>query len=360
MQSRFNHLLDTNYAPFPDELEQIRTLIQKPEDELRVLNEEISNQAKRDKLQSFVDGHRALLSPARRIPREIIAEVFLQCLPTIRLPACSIGEAPLLLTTVCRSWREIALTTPQLWRAIHFALPTPEAFLFLKEKFLNEQFIGLSLGRMERTELWLERARSVPLHVSFFLDHTALKLVTQELASIYSEFVDILSQHSARWKALYLKGLPREALSRLHSVKAVDAPLLQSLSLVNNSLEFTEDWQGTGDDYPLFNATATPSLRVLHLQYERVDPLALPVRWNQLTELNLRPFTSYDSVRNPIIVIHRLAQTCPSLRKCTLNLNVRDNTGFGAAHLQTQTWHHLLELSIFLSFDEIHGIENMI
>ncbi|ESK96807.1 hypothetical protein Moror_6679 [Moniliophthora roreri MCA 2997] len=351
-QSRFNYLLQTNYAPSPDELEEVRKLVQKPEDEVRLLNEQISQlQAKRDKLQSFIDSHRALLSPARRIPRDIIAEVFLQCLPTNRLPACSTGEAPLLLTAICRSWRQIALTTPRLWRAIHFVFPTLIGYT------IDEEFRNLSLSRMEGLKLWLERARSVPLHVSFFLQHTPPipRKVREELAIIYSQFSDILSCYSSQWKSLYFHRLPLNVLLPLQA-KAGDAPLLHSLSLENNVIELTEIWEGQiGSNYPLFDITGASSLRVLQLRFERVDPLILPIHWEVLTELSLGLNLGFNPTTfppmtfvNPIQIIHRLAYTCRSLRKCALHLSAPFEATFGNVDAPTQVWQHLTELDVQL------------
>ncbi|KAJ7776602.1 hypothetical protein DFH07DRAFT_693797, partial [Mycena maculata] len=57
---------------------------------------------------------------------ELITEIFVHCLPTpaSATGACffrphfvrpSVKDAPLLLCQICRRWRAIALTTPQLW-----------------------------------------------------------------------------------------------------------------------------------------------------------------------------------------------------------------------------------------------------
>ncbi|KAK7036032.1 F-box domain-containing protein [Favolaschia claudopus] len=57
--------------------------------------------------------------PVLTLPNEVVAEIFLHFLP--RYPVCpplTGPNSPILLTHICRLWREIALTTPQLWRAV--------------------------------------------------------------------------------------------------------------------------------------------------------------------------------------------------------------------------------------------------
>ncbi|KAK6978014.1 F-box domain-containing protein [Favolaschia claudopus] len=53
------------------------------------------------------------------LPNEITAEIFLQFLPPYPVAPPMLGpRSPILLTKICRQWREVALTTPMLWRAI--------------------------------------------------------------------------------------------------------------------------------------------------------------------------------------------------------------------------------------------------
>ncbi|KAF8157425.1 hypothetical protein K438DRAFT_1462216, partial [Mycena galopus ATCC 62051] len=71
--------------------------------------------AQRDQLREYVAAHESLLSPARRLPEDILQHIFLTCLPTHRNAVMSANEAPLLLGHICSGWRSIALSTPMLW-----------------------------------------------------------------------------------------------------------------------------------------------------------------------------------------------------------------------------------------------------
>src|SRR6266576_18067 len=58
-----------------------------------------------------------------RLPRDILAEIFVQCLPEVRLWPIICGSstkdvAPLLLCNVCLMWHAVALATPRLWQTL--------------------------------------------------------------------------------------------------------------------------------------------------------------------------------------------------------------------------------------------------
>ncbi|KAJ7166752.1 hypothetical protein C8R46DRAFT_869441, partial [Mycena filopes] len=57
--------------------------------------------------------------PILTIPFEITAEIFVHCLP--EFPGHSGTVAPMLLTRVCRQWRNIACSAPRLWAALEVA-----------------------------------------------------------------------------------------------------------------------------------------------------------------------------------------------------------------------------------------------
>ncbi|KAJ7719977.1 hypothetical protein B0H14DRAFT_3628667, partial [Mycena olivaceomarginata] len=58
------------------------------------------------------------------LPTEITIEIFINFLPTYPLGQPLTGpDSPTTLTRICRDWRDIALVTPGLWRAISLSYP---------------------------------------------------------------------------------------------------------------------------------------------------------------------------------------------------------------------------------------------
>ncbi|KAJ7871875.1 hypothetical protein B0H14DRAFT_2191835, partial [Mycena olivaceomarginata] len=57
--------------------------------------------------------------PVLTLPNEIVAEIFIRVLPVYpRCPPLTGILSPISLTHICRLWREIAISTPVLWRAV--------------------------------------------------------------------------------------------------------------------------------------------------------------------------------------------------------------------------------------------------
>ncbi|KAJ6594646.1 hypothetical protein B0H19DRAFT_908650, partial [Mycena capillaripes] len=123
MSSPFATQLGTNYCPTDKEVLEIENLIVEPTLRLKCLDDEIANLQKaidklaeeRESLGAYVEAHRALISPVRRLPLDIIQEIFLACLPTHRNCVMSAYKAPILLGRICSLWRAISLSTPRLW-----------------------------------------------------------------------------------------------------------------------------------------------------------------------------------------------------------------------------------------------------
>ncbi|KIK66079.1 hypothetical protein GYMLUDRAFT_158763, partial [Collybiopsis luxurians FD-317 M1] len=159
--SPFVSLLGTNHIPTRSELGMLKALLIDPELDLSQLEVEIVRlQTVLDRLllrkrnvEEYIMAHKALASPVRQLPTEILAEIFVQCLPS-DYPVRDPSEAPLLLTRICRGWRRVALDTPWLWRSLHVYLPQ------------NLSSAACS-RRIEGVTAWLERSGSLPTSISF-------------------------------------------------------------------------------------------------------------------------------------------------------------------------------------------------
>ncbi|KAJ7745203.1 hypothetical protein DFH07DRAFT_702208, partial [Mycena maculata] len=66
--------------------------------------------------KSVVQGDlNAILDPMARLPAEISSDIMLCCLPTGTIPYPDPQAAPMIFLNICRSWSNIALSTPALW-----------------------------------------------------------------------------------------------------------------------------------------------------------------------------------------------------------------------------------------------------
>ncbi|KAJ7691932.1 hypothetical protein B0H17DRAFT_934548, partial [Mycena rosella] len=127
-------LLITNVAPEGAELTFVQSVASKAGRHLTYLDGEIARL--RDQLneleeeRALLSGYRAqnlgILSPLRRMPPEVLGEIFSWTLPTASDEPDEAGfdlsQSPWLLTHISSRWRTAALSTPSLWAlvSIHY------------------------------------------------------------------------------------------------------------------------------------------------------------------------------------------------------------------------------------------------
>jgi len=128
-KSPLRHLLKSNVAPSDSEITTIRALITDAEGRIEELHHRFptrtrTSQAKESRLLEFIEAHKALLSPVRCIPSEILQEIFLlyadSCAHARSISRRSssdnaIAIMPWHLGHISHRWRETALSLPSLW-----------------------------------------------------------------------------------------------------------------------------------------------------------------------------------------------------------------------------------------------------
>ncbi|KAF9525283.1 hypothetical protein CPB83DRAFT_772315, partial [Crepidotus variabilis] len=181
MEPEIAALVPTNEAPSEELMTRVRGLLAKPLQEIDQVDKEIQRlennlnaiRDKRIKTQQLVHSYQAVLSPARRLPHDILREIFLHCLPANRNPIMSASEAPMVLTRVCSSWRAVALSSPRIWARLHIPFPgnafdTSSPFGSSDRKLATEnpKYVETMKRRCEVVEQWLLRSGDCPLSIS--------------------------------------------------------------------------------------------------------------------------------------------------------------------------------------------------
>ncbi|KAJ7753075.1 hypothetical protein DFH07DRAFT_824530 [Mycena maculata] len=198
--------------------------------------------------------------PVMTLPNEITAEIFTQFLPPYPLcPPATGPSSPTLFTHVCRKWRDVALTTPSLWRAI-------------KVSFWDDRWRRFEGGpgvlnleqKINLVKSWLSRSGSCPLSIQ--MDVTRFIIPPHEfLAELYL--------HRTRWEYVDFV-LPRVYNTFLRG----PMPSLRALNLDIRGHEAVGT-TGTG-----LTTRDVPRLRAVTL----VSLFAIDLPWAQLTSLTLR------------------------------------------------------------------------
>ncbi|KAJ7633455.1 hypothetical protein DFH06DRAFT_1222851 [Mycena polygramma] len=332
MSSPFTPQLGTNYCPSDKEVLEINDLLVEPRHRLKQLDDKIANLQKamdelaeeREGVDAFVSAHNALISPLRRMPLDIIQEIFLACLPTHRNCVMSASEAPVLLGRICSSWRAISLSTPRLWASLHIVRPTRPGPNEL------ESFEKKCVQRLETIKIWLDRSGECGLSISmetgvepeiFFNGPPAADTVPLSPPRL---FLQALVPFASRWRKIAISTSRTELLAAFSNLTESDVPILSEITVYEHpdlvdhgvtdlafELPESETWGAVG----IFRAVG---LTKFSLSAGRFSPTELPLAWNQLTSLALQDIScSSSSAWSSDRALRILAQ-CPELRTCHL------------------------------------------
>ncbi|KAF7334506.1 F-box domain-containing protein [Mycena venus] len=220
---------------------------------------QIEKRLAQDRLDSYT-------YPVLVLPNEVVSEIFIHFLPPY--PACPPLTgifSPTVLTHICRKWREIAIATTTLWRAIHIT-----------------SYYRIAIERQAHiSDVWLSRSRCCPL--SIVVEHHD----TESL-------LEVLLHHQARWENLKFDCLLSDLLPRIKG----PMPLLRDLDL--SLYDF--------DPLLMVAFHDMPRLRAVTLNDHAALSLVLP--WAQLTSVTF--IAVYPSECVPIL------QQASNLVRCSI------------------------------------------
>lgn len=179
-------------------------------------------------LAGLVDEHRRLKEQANdnhdglavRLPPEITGYIFQLCTPrdameiNLRNVQLSTIRAPFILSTVCRRWRTIAHSTPQLWNTL---------FLYLQSS--NSGASPITTSGTLFVQKWIDRAGLLPLSISICASITHVREITAK------EIIDVLNRYADRWLQLKYDGA--STLLRRFSSDGEELPQLHTLHINN-------------------------------------------------------------------------------------------------------------------------------
>jgi hypothetical protein len=317
MSSPFSAQLGTNYCPTDAEVLEIRSLLVEPTRRIKHLDDEIAELqnaidklvAERDSLGAYMEAHNTLiaLSPARRLPRDVIEEIFFACLPTHRNCVMSAAEAPVLLGRICSAWRAISLTTPRLWAKLHLAEPESPQRPYQLSNAQAQELSHKVTQRVEVTKMWLGRSGQCPLSLSLLGASEEGAVTEGHPATV--QLLRALIESAGRWQHIDFTIHP-SLLFGILSYLETDMPLLQTVAFKHHPCR--EDLQGI--ECGSFKMLRGTRMSTFSIPGNAFVPDRFPLSWNQLTNLTIdgparsgwREFTSE--------MVLGLLSRCPKLQ----------------------------------------------
>ncbi|KAK7006026.1 hypothetical protein R3P38DRAFT_1727211 [Favolaschia claudopus] len=308
MQSPFASRLHTNYCASDDEILELKELLVEPKLRLAKLESEILSLRQkldglveeRDSLDTYIERHNALMAPIRRMPLDVLEQIFIACLPTHRNCVMSAQEAPVLLGRVCSSWKGLAFSIAQLWSLLHIVLPTPD----VSSPASRDVCAFKVAQRLEVASAWLRRSGNRPLSIS------VERIIYPHLMSAQDDVLDLLVPYASRWRDISLS-ISSPGYKTLSGLSEDDVPLLRSLSLSIYEINPEFTWSPSG----ILHARSLSQFEFAGLS---VIASSLPLRWNSLTHLSLKPsFWNTQQVLTCEMALDILSR-CHALKRCQL------------------------------------------
>jgi len=320
--SPFGHLLATNVCPTDAELDAVRASLVHPVQRVFSLDAEIRDletalhklRVEKGCLQSYIDTHKIIFSPARRIPPEILATIFTHTLPHDRFPTRSSKESPLLLGRVCSLWRAVSLSTPELWNQLHIVIPSSADSGLLCKVLSN---------RAKYVETWLSRSGAPPISFSIYsyswTQHAPAQNDRATMTAIIHNMMSSLLRLSKRWKRVDLRApgiiykLLREAIT---SLTVEDIPLLESLNVEFSTWGITDI---TESQY--FNGILqAPFLHSVSFRGKCSKVSGMRLGWENIQHLQLS--AKFNDRFMSIPEVQTVLAQCPKLLSCDIGVLV--------------------------------------
>ncbi|KAJ7648209.1 hypothetical protein DFH06DRAFT_1095634 [Mycena polygramma] len=300
------HVLTSNDPPLESELPSIHTYIGDGQDTIRELDAQIGSleaqihnlraalfrsQSRRHEVAENVRQHQSIMSPIRRVPAELICEIFLAA--SSSEDAVAVNKPPWYLGHICQAWRHHALSYPALWLSIT----------------VTSQF---TTQRLAMLEAQLLRSANAPLDIYWRGDYHTFDQRLQEL----------IVPHSRRWRRLNFDGCSHGAW-----LQAVSGRLDQ---LQKVELDPLSDWTGFQDVF----STARHLRQIILTNRGFSISRAIEIPWEQITH--------YHGSYSPERQLEILRAAAPTLLECVIGFRSED---FGSESPQILTLPKLCRLS---------------
>ncbi|KAJ7625771.1 hypothetical protein FB45DRAFT_1060401, partial [Roridomyces roridus] len=294
------HLITSNVPPLDSQIPVFRQLLVDSQASVGVLNARIDAlQAalarlvrERDNLVLKGKGCKEVLAPVRRIPPELVFEIFsrVRCTRIINPQTAErVEQPPWMLSHICKSWRQTAIGSPSLWRSIRIIHGLGK----------NSYRTGFPIAMIQTQ---LSRTGSLPLHIHYeWREHGSWQPGEE------GPMWDLLRRESNRWESLHIHCSTWELAERLEPFLQPAKRRLDGLATVEFIVD--SDYVVNSRQWDLFSSA--PRLSTVFLTSKTHNDCSpnFIIPWSQITHYR----GSYYTAKQLDIL-----RSCTHLVECSL------------------------------------------
>ncbi|KAL0950513.1 hypothetical protein HGRIS_007322 [Hohenbuehelia grisea] len=294
----FPHLLTNNAPPNPQNASILRQELSAASKDLEAIDIEVPQllaalkalHTRRTHLAGYVKRYQSVISPIRRLPAEILSEIFLLCRKGQRANILDTTQFPWPLTRVCSAWRSVAISTPGLWNTIA-PEPIPKT----------------AAGSKELVNRFIYRSRNAPLSV---------RLTSACMQRAFRSSLERIISTSPRWTEFTLsidfsQGMPCNLRQLRGSLQS-----LEQLTIEGKGADGNVGLQNTVDVFwvaPMLKRVTIREVSLTHFQ----------IPWIQITHLDYRnktpTFSEEIDENEPDIYTFDVLRNVPQLTELHYN-----------------------------------------
>ncbi|KAJ7578717.1 hypothetical protein C8J56DRAFT_1111824 [Mycena floridula] len=328
-----SELLASPSLPTEGEREQLNQLLRSSNDEISRLTATIDKLVlQRETLQRNIASYKAIIAPIRLLPEDVLREIFVRCLPCSEAAATVTTDAPLLLGRICRSWRELALSTTALWTSIHV-------------KFSHLLDLPRGQRLCQEVQTWLGRSGTCSLAIN--VEYVRLideRLNADLFKDLVIDFIKSLTSDSTRWRSVEITA-PSQFLLPLASLSQGDVPRLEKFSHSVPPLQTgTEVGENLWESLEILEGESLRDVSLRTFMPGNTTAVTSKLKLGQLTRLNLNTGSECT-----FIYAADILSRCPNLTACSLSITNCQDPGT-ASHLQPVTLLHLSTFTITFNY----------
>jgi hypothetical protein len=298
----------SDFLPSPAEARQLRTAVAHQENSIHALNGRIAHlegqlrllRAQRTSLLESSTVKKALLAPIRKLAPETLGEIFELCSSSSATPGVrriiTPDSVPILMGSVCRKWRRVALGTPQLWTSIALEHTTDTP---------------LKVNPFLAIPQWLSRSGCLPLEI-YIGDGLEKLFASEKHSPAFRSCMTMLGDHFHRCRSFHITNAFPDILSAMFPPgRCRDASSLREIRVIPSIFSLPQR--------PLIlGQIAAPNLESIDVYRPSTFFHSITLDYSRLRSLRWNSSIATSDRESSLENLTQVLSLCPNLEDCDI------------------------------------------